>query len=69
MAIDDVSVADCCTGRCEACGLDIVNVSEACQAMGRLYHTNCFLCSLCRMFSPLSLSLCHHVNSAWCSFC
>jgi len=40
-----------CTGLCEACGIDIVNLNEACQAMGRFYHTNCFLCSLCRTFS------------------
>jgi len=31
------------------CGADVVNLSDACQAMGRLYHTNCFLCSVCGM--------------------
>ena len=40
-----------CAGRCESCGNDVVNLSEACQAMSRLYHNNCFTCCVCRTFT------------------
>ncbi|VEL24085.1 unnamed protein product [Protopolystoma xenopodis] len=34
-------------GICAECGLRITSVAEACQAMGCLYHNNCFICCCC----------------------
>jgi len=48
-----------CEGQCEMCAGDVLNLTEACQAMGRLYHTNCFICSVCRMSTDLSSLHCH----------
>jgi len=32
---------------CHTCGEKITGAGEACQAMGNLYHTCCFVCSSC----------------------
>ena len=34
-------------GQCHKCGQPVVGSSEACQAMGNLYHNRCFKCVLC----------------------
>ncbi|XP_069112122.1 Wilms tumor protein 1-interacting protein homolog isoform X1 [Argopecten irradians] len=34
-------------GQCFACGERVAGSSEACQAMGNLYHTKCFVCCSC----------------------
>ena len=34
-------------GICCACGEKVLGVIDACQAMGNLYHTNCFTCCSC----------------------
>jgi len=35
------------TGVCHTCGEKITGAAEACQAMGNLYHTCCFVCCSC----------------------
>ncbi|CAH8619836.1 unnamed protein product [Heterobilharzia americana] len=35
-------------GNCAECGLRIVNVTDACHAMGYLYHNSCFVCCCCK---------------------
>jgi len=34
-------------GNCFACSRPVTGASEACQAMGNLYHTSCFICHSC----------------------
>ncbi|XP_078337990.1 uncharacterized protein LOC144626806 isoform X3 [Crassostrea virginica] len=34
-------------GQCFTCGERVAGASEACQAMGNLYHTRCFVCCSC----------------------
>lgn len=34
-------------GVCHTCGEKITGAAEACQAMGNLYHTCCFVCCSC----------------------
>ncbi|TNN11031.1 LIM domain-containing protein isoform 2 [Schistosoma japonicum] len=35
-------------GNCTECGLRIVNLTDACYAMGYLYHNSCFICCCCK---------------------
>ncbi|KAK8724385.1 hypothetical protein OTU49_011368 [Cherax quadricarinatus] len=32
---------------CHTCGDKVTGAGQACQAMGNLYHTNCFICCSC----------------------
>ena len=34
-------------GQCHKCGQSMIGSSDACQAMGNLYHNRCFTCVLC----------------------
>ena len=34
-------------GQCTKCGHPVTNSSDACQAMGELYHNDCFKCVVC----------------------
>lgn len=34
-------------GICHTCGTGVTGAGQACQAMGNLYHTNCFICCSC----------------------
>ncbi|VDQ00194.1 unnamed protein product [Trichobilharzia regenti] len=34
-------------GNCAECSLRIVNLTDACYAMGYLYHNSCFVCCCC----------------------
>jgi hypothetical protein len=34
-------------GQCTKCGQSVTGSSEACQAMGELYHNDCFKCVVC----------------------
>ncbi|XP_060527853.1 LIM domain-containing protein jub [Cylas formicarius] len=34
-------------GICHTCGEKVSGAGQACQAMGNLYHTNCFICCSC----------------------
>lgn len=36
-----------CVGMCFKCGHKVIQAEEACQALGRLYHATCFVCSSC----------------------
>lgn len=35
------------SGLCHTCGEKVTGAGQACQAMGHLYHTNCFICCSC----------------------
>ena len=35
------------SGQCFSCNERVMGANEACQAMGNLYHTKCFVCSSC----------------------
>lgn len=35
------------SGICHICGAGVTGAVQACQAMGNLYHTNCFICCSC----------------------
>ena len=37
----------CVSGQCYQCGEKVTGANEACQAMGNLYHTSCFVCCSC----------------------
>lgn len=37
----------CVVGQCFTCGERVAGATEACQAMGNLYHTRCFVCCSC----------------------
>ena len=34
-------------GDCVACGQKVSGTGNACQAMSKLYHTDCFVCTSC----------------------
>jgi LIM domain-containing protein len=34
-------------GQCTKCGESVTGSSDACQAMGELYHNDCFKCVVC----------------------
>ncbi len=34
-------------GQCTKCGESVTGSAEACQAMGELYHNDCFKCAVC----------------------
>lgn len=42
-----VTVCVRCAGVCHTCGDKVTGAGQACQAMGNLYHTNCFICCSC----------------------
>lgn len=48
-------------GNCVKCSTPVYGASQACQAMGSLYHDSCFTCSACSKYlisyTPLTLSL------------
>ena len=35
------------SGQCYKCSEKVTGANEACQAMGNLYHTKCFVCCSC----------------------
>lgn len=35
------------SGVCHTCKDKVTGAGQACQAMGNLYHTNCFICCSC----------------------
>ena len=35
-------------GPCAKCGQSVIDSSNACQAMGEIYHNHCFTCCICR---------------------
>lgn len=42
-------------GICHTCGEKVTGAGQACQAMGNLYHTNCFICCSCGEFPTILL--------------
>ena len=34
-------------GQCSKCRQAVIDASNACQAMGEIYHNHCFTCSIC----------------------
>ncbi|KAF4525728.1 hypothetical protein B566_EDAN015242 [Ephemera danica] len=42
-----VLIISFCAGICHTCGEKVTGAGQACQAMGNLYHTNCFICCSC----------------------
>ena len=45
------------SGQCFTCSEKVTGASEACQAMGNLYHTNCFICCSCGEYSLYMIEL------------
>ena len=43
----DVMLLCVLAGQCFSCGERVTGASDACQAMGNLYHTHCFVCCSC----------------------
>lgn len=42
-----ILIGNCLPGICRTCGEKVTGAGQACQAMGNLYHTNCFICCSC----------------------
>ena len=34
-------------GNCDACGKEVIGERQACQAMEKIYHSDCFVCCAC----------------------
>jgi len=47
METQEVAVGGEYFGICHTCGNKVTGAGQACQAMGNLYHTNCFICCAC----------------------
>uniref|UniRef100_A0A2C9KIE8 LIM zinc-binding domain-containing protein n=1 Tax=Biomphalaria glabrata TaxID=6526 RepID=A0A2C9KIE8_BIOGL len=43
-------------GQCVTCGEKVTGTNEACQAMGNLYHTKCFVCCSCGEYIPFTFT-------------
>lgn len=58
-------------GQCFTCGERVAGATEACQAMGNLYHTRCFVCCSCgkcltkRTACCMSCTNCYTLSGAW----
>ena len=42
-----IFLCDIYKGICHTCREQVTGAGQACQAMGNLYHTNCFTCCSC----------------------
>lgn len=52
-------------GTCVKCNKEVYGANQACQAMGNLYHDNCFTCSACSKHTRCTLNTASHI----CQFC